>query len=209
MNNLATIYYISQGTNPEEHLSNIEKVCKGGCKLVQLRLKNLAPDIIFTTSKLALSICNKYGSNLIINDHTEIAHDLPVFGLHLGKTDTDINAAQAKISNKIIGGTANTIEDCIRLVNSKVDYIGLGPFRFTTTKTNLEPVLGIAGYQEVLSKLKALKTDIPIYAIGGIMEEDIRPLIKIGVTGVALSGFLSTKKESEIKYIIDTYERST
>ena len=203
MNHWPKIYYISQGATPDSHLFNIENVCKAGCKLVQLRLKDIPHDIVMSTAETALKICNQYDSKLIINDYIEIAEALPVFGLHLGKTDTDLRQAKLKLSEKIVGGTANTFEDCMRLANANADYIGLGPFQFTKTKSNLEPMLGKPGYRAIITKLRSLKIDIPIYAIGGIQEKDIAPLIDLGLAGVAVSGLLSNKQESQIKHIIN------
>jgi thiamine-phosphate pyrophosphorylase len=67
----------------------------------------------------------------------------------------------------------------------KVDYIGLGPYKFTTTKENLSPVVGYEGY---LSILEELRSDIPIIAVGGITIDDVSEIIKAGVYGIAVSG---------------------
>ncbi|MCX7729558.1 MAG: thiamine phosphate synthase, partial [Bacteroidia bacterium] len=70
-----------------------------------------------------------------------------------------------------------------------VNYIGLGPFRFTTTKENLSPVLGLKGYQNIISSLPGNAP--PIFAIGGIQKEDIPALLQIGVYGIAVSSLIN------------------
>ncbi len=79
---------------------------------------------------------------------------------------------------------ANTLEDCENLIKKKVDYIGLGPYKFTSTKTNLSPILGLEGYQTILD---ALKTDTPIIAIGGITLSEVSTILDTGVFGIAVS----------------------
>jgi thiamine-phosphate pyrophosphorylase len=68
------------------------------------------------------------------------------------------------------------------------DYLGIGPFRFTTTKKNLSPVLGLEGYSSILSQMKEANIEIPVVAIGGITYEDIPAILHTGVNGIALSG---------------------
>ena len=91
-------------------------------------------------------------------------------------------------NGKIIGGTANTIEDIVRLHKQGADYIGCGPFRFTTTKKKLSPVLGLEGYKSIVQNMRDKGIDLPIVAIGGITVADIPAIMATGVTGIALSG---------------------
>lgn len=198
------IYYISQGTTPEDHLRNITNVCEAGCKLVQLRLKNYSVEVSTKTALEAKIICDFYGAQLIINDLIEVAKITNSSGIHLGKNDANPEEAQQQLGfKKIIGGTANTLEDCLYLISQKVDYIGLGPFKFTTTKNQLSPILGIEGYQSILSKVREKGYEIPIYAIGGIAESDAEELFKAGVYGIAVSELLSDKPLEKIKNIIN------
>jgi len=148
---IPTLHFISQGKTPEEHLYHIQKACTAGAELVQLRLKKLPGKVVWETAKKAREITEKYQTRLIINDFYKIAAAVKADGVHLGKTDTCPTVARKELSSwQIIGGTANTLEDCETLIDKKVDYIGLGPFRFTETKENLSPVLGLNGYQLAL-----------------------------------------------------------
>lgn len=196
------LYYISQGVTPKEHLQNIQKVCEAGCKLVQLRLKESSEDTYISIAKKAKNICEKYNAKLIINDNIKVAQTIKADGIHLGKNDlSPIIARKTLVNKSIIGGTANTLEDCIELINQGVNYIGLGPFKFTNTKKNLSPIIGLNGYEKIIKSIK--NTNIPVYAIGGITSADFESLYKTGVFGIAISGLISNKSVSEIKKIIE------
>ncbi|WP_282049907.1 thiamine phosphate synthase [Maribacter aquivivus] len=183
---IPTLHYISQGSTPKEHLENIQKACSSGAELVQLRLKNQPEKIVLETALQAREITSKLQALLIINDHYKIAAAVKADGVHLGKLDSCPTKARKELASwQLIGGTANTLEDCKTLIHKKVDYIGLGPFRFTKTKENLSPILGINGY---LTILEELKTELPVIAIGGIVIDDVSELMKTGIHGIAVSG---------------------
>lgn len=198
------LHYISQGASPTQHLENIKKACVSGIDLVQLRLKNETKHVVLETAKKARKITSKHDVLLIINDHFKIAVQVQADGVHLGKSDTCPLIARATLETwQIIGGTANTLEDCQTLIDKKVDYIGLGPFRFTKTKGNLSPVLGQQGY---VSLVKKLQTKTPIIAIGGIIQTDVSSIIKTGVYGIAVSGEITRdfNSISNFKTLINT-----
>ncbi|WP_339723686.1 thiamine phosphate synthase [Maribacter stanieri] len=183
---IPTLHYISQGSTPKEHLENIQKACSSGAELVQLRLKKQPEKVVLETAQKAREITSKFQVLLIINDHYKIAAAVKADGVHLGKLDSCPTKARKELASwQLIGGTANTLEDCKTLIHKKVDYIGMGPFRFTKTKENLSPVLGINGYVTILEELK---TAIPVIAIGGIVIDDVSALMKTGVHGIAVSG---------------------
>lgn len=201
-NFLTPLYYISQGGSPLIHLQNIENVCRAGVRLVQLRMKNIDEQLYLETAIEAKQICNKYNTTLIINDNIEVAKKVGV-GVHLGKEDESIGKAKTVLENVLIGGTANTLTDCLELIDKKVDYIGLGPFKFTETKKKLSPILGEEGYRKIINELKKQGHTIPIYAIGGIIEDDFNLLFDVGVYGIAVSGLLSSTNEKTVKRIVD------
>ncbi|WP_298476155.1 thiamine phosphate synthase [uncultured Maribacter sp.] len=183
---ISKLYYISQGATVKEHLENIQKACQSGAELVQLRLKNVSEKKILKAAEQAREITSHFQTRLIINDHYKIAKKVKADGVHLGKEDTCPKEARKHLySWQIIGGTANTLQDCEALIEKEVDYIGLGPYRFTTTKKNLSPVLGILGYQGILD---VLKTNTPIIAIGGILVDDVKEILETGISGIAISG---------------------
>ena len=105
----------------------------------------------------------------------------------------------------IIGGTANTFEDIERLASQGADYIGCGPFRFTTTKKNLAPVLGLEGYRDIIAKMEDAGIDLPVVAIGGITADDIDEILATGVRGIALSGTILRAENpvEEMRFILE------
>ena len=180
------LHYISQGNTPDEHLENIQKACTHGATLVQLRLKNVPINQVLAVAKKVRVVTAHFKTKLIINDYYEIAKEVRADGVHLGKTDSCPTIARKHLYDwQIIGGTANTLEDCQLLIDKKVDYIGLGPLRFTTTKKNLSPVLGLKGYRIIT---ESLKTKTPIIGIGGITLDNVSDLLQTGIYGIAMSG---------------------
>jgi len=180
------LHYISQGSSAKEHLENIQQACTSGAELVQLRLKNTSEKKVLKLAKEAKEITSHFQTRLIINDYYKIAKEVKADGVHLGKTDSCPTIARKHLYTwQIIGGTANTLQDCKTLIEKETDYIGLGPFRYTITKDNLSPVLGLDGYTSIV---KALKTKTPIIGIGGITISDVTDILKTGISGIAVSG---------------------
>jgi len=180
------LHYISQGNSPKEHLENIQKACSAGSELVQLHLKNVSEKKYLKIATTAREITSHFQTRLIINEHFKIAKDIKADGVHLGKTDSCPTIARKHLYTwQIIGGTANTLQDCETLISKDVDYIRLGPFRVTTTKDNLNPVLGLNGYTAII---EALKTETPIIGVGGITTAAITDILETGVSGIAVSG---------------------
>ncbi|MEL4307035.1 thiamine phosphate synthase [Joostella sp. CR20] len=191
---ISRIQYISQGLTPQQHLQNIQKVCENGGQWIQLRIKNETSEEILKAAVQAKEICKQFNAKLIINDHPKIAKMVNADGVHLGKEDMCPTEAQKILGNeKIIGGTANTIHDVKTLIEKGVDYIGLGPFRHTSTKANLSPILGIEGYKTIISQLNEQERKTPIIAIGGIVLNDVEALNSVGIYGVAMSKYLTSE----------------
>src|SRR5690606_3453887 len=190
------LHYITQGNSVKEHLENIQKACNAGTELVQLRLKGISEKKILKAAQEAREITAHFQTRLIINDYYKIAKEVKADGVHLGKTDSCPNVARKHLySWQIIGGTANTIQDCETLLDKQVNYISLGPFRATKTKTDLPPLLGLAGYTAITD---VLKTGTPIIGVGGITTDDITDILATGISGVAVSGAI-TRNFNSIK----------
>jgi len=180
------LHYISQGSSPKEHLENIQKACASGAELVQLRLKNVSEKKLLKLAKEAREITSHFQTRLIINDHYKIAKEVKADGVHLGQTDACPAIARAYLYTwQIIGGTANTLQECETLIGKEVDYISLASFRSTTTKDNVSPVLGLNGYTAIT---EALKTETPIIGVGGITTDDVTDILETGISGIGVSG---------------------
>lgn len=184
---------------------DLESVLQGGCRWVQLRMKD-ATDMQFTEmAERILPICRKYKAILILDDRVHLVNELGADGVHLGKKDMPIKEARKLLGpTMIIGATANTEEDLLSAYESGADYIGLGPFRFTMTKKGLSPILGCEGYRRIMEYRKRHGIIIPVVAIGGIRMEDLKDLHQTGVDGIAVSGLIlnSNDKEQTTKEII-------
>lgn len=152
-------------------------------------MKNYPEAEIMENALRAKELCDEHSAVLIIDDCVEIAMKVKADGVHLGKNDMPVGEARSMLGNGfIIGGTANTFDDVRDLYAAGADYIGCGPFRFTTTKEKLSPVLGLDGYREITRRMHNCQMDIPLVAIGGITLEDVRHIMETGVNGIAVSG---------------------
>ena len=183
------IQFITHSNNRYGYVDGARLALEGGCRWVQLRMKE-ATEVEFMAAAAEIGrLCKEHGATFVLDDHVEWVVKTGADGVHLGKNDMPIDEARKILgSDKIIGGTANTFEDVERLYRQGADYIGCGPFRFTTTKKNLSPVLGLEGYQHIVDQMKSHGINLPIVAIGGILESDIKSILATGVSGIAVSG---------------------
>lgn len=183
------LQFITHFTDRYSYYDSARMALEGGCRWIQLRMKDATPEEVRTEAVRVQALCKEYGATFIIDDQVELVKELHADGVHLGKKDMPIAEARQILGKDfIIGGTANTFEDVQMHYQAGADYIGCGPFRFTTTKKNLSPILGLEGYTSIVSQMKATGINLPIVAIGGITYDDIPAIMQTGVTGIALSG---------------------
>ncbi|WP_367772234.1 thiamine phosphate synthase [Flavobacterium sp. WC2421] len=189
------LQYISQGNTIKKQLYAIHSALDNGCDWIQMRFKNPNVLEVLTLAEAVKKLTQDYTSTFIINDNVQLAKQLDADGVHLGLTDMGIIEARSILGpSKIIGGTANTFEDILRRAAEDCDYIGLGPFQYTTTKQNLSPILGLEGYCDIIEKMRTYCIKIPIYAIGGIDFENIENLMETGIYGIAVSSLITKNK---------------
>ncbi len=183
------LQFITHYTDRYTYFDSARMALEGGCRWIQLRMKEATEEEVEKEAIRVQDLCRQYGATFIIDDHVALAKKLHADGVHLGKKDMPIAEARKLLGKDfIIGGTANTFEDVQMHYAAGADYIGCGPFRFTTTKKNLSPVLGLEGYRNIVSRMKEAGINLPIVAIGGIAFEDIPAIMQTGVSGIALSG---------------------
>lgn len=200
------LQFISHYTERYSYLDSIRLALEGGCRWIQLRMKDASDEEVRPVAIEALQMCRNVGATFIIDDRVELVKELGADGVHLGKNDMPISEARKVLGSAfIIGGTANTFEDVKAHYEASANYIGCGPFRFTTTKKNLSPVLGLEGYRHIVEQMEEANIHLPIVAIGGITAEDISAIMQTGVTGIALSGTIlhAEKPIDEMKKIIN------
>ena len=161
----------------------------GGCRWIQLRMKNATDDEIRTEALKLRDICHEKACILILDDKVELCKELKLDGVHLGQHDMPVPQARQILGEEaIIGATANTPEQALQAAKEGADYLGVGPFRFTTTKEKLAPTLGTEGLAKIVETLRNDLRRIPVVAIGGITPDDIDDIMQTGVNGVAVSG---------------------
>jgi thiamine-phosphate pyrophosphorylase len=200
------IQFISHYSERYSYLDSIQLALEGGCRWIQLRMKDATDNEVRPIAIKAQQLCRQYHATFIIDDRVALVRELGADGVHLGKNDMPIREARQLLGpDFIIGGTANTFEDAKAHYEASADYIGCGPFRFTTTKKKLAPVLGLEGYRSIIHQIREARIDIPVVAIGGITKADIPAILQTGITGIALSGTVLRADDpiAEMNHIIN------
>lgn len=188
MRAIARLHFITQPVDGFSYPEIVERACCAGVSWVQLRLKGVSFLDWVGIARNVRWVCQRYEAKLIINDNPFVAKEVQADGVHLGQKDIDPREARALLGvDAIIGGTANTLTEAKELADKSVDYIGLGPLRFTKTKQELSPILGVAGVQEVVGGLRDAGIQIPIIVVGGVTNSDVKALQQVGAHGVAVS----------------------
>lgn len=206
------VQFITHHNETYSYIDSVHLALKGGCRWIQLRMKNSDKEEIEQTAIIVKNLCKQYGATFIINDHVDTCIKVNADGVHLGKNDMTVKNARLILGDTyIIGSTANTFEDVNQAFKDGANYIGCGPLRFTTTKEKLSPTLGLDGYKSIVSSMKTHNIDIPVFAIGGIVIDDIQPLMDIGLHGIALSSYILNAKNpiETMNKIINNTNKST
>ena len=201
------LQFITHYSERYSYVDSARIALEGGCRWIQVRMKDAEVSLLEETALVIQRMCKECGATFIVDDHVLLAKKINADGVHLGKNDMSIGEARKILGDSfIIGGTVNSFEDVLRVVQSgSPDYFGCGPFRFTSTKQNLAPILGSEGYKDITNKLRNNSIDIPLVAIGGISRNDIPVLLESGVNGIALSSSI-LKTDNPIKEMRDIVE---
>lgn len=183
------LQFITNATDKYSIIQEVEMALEGGCKWIQLRMKDETKECITNMARTIQPLCKEKECIFVVDDWVEVAQELNLDGVHLGKSDMPPAEARELLGQQyIIGATANSFEDIALLSHLDIDYIGLGPYHFTSTKKLLSPIIGIDGYTDIMKQCVANNIVTPIVAIGGIEGDDIEPLMATGLSGVAVSG---------------------
>lgn len=186
-------------TNTEAMASpaeQIKAVIAGGCRWVQVRMKEASDEEISQVISDIKPLCLETETFLLLDDRVELAKKLDVGGVHLGREDMLPSKARMLLGPAaVIGVTANTIDDIKAVRSLDVDYIGMGPYKTTTTKKNLAPLLGLEGVRNLCTEMKQLEIDLAHVAVGGISLDDVVPLMEAGCNGIAVSGAIANARD--------------
>ncbi len=183
------LQYITNTRCEKSVVDQVRAVLDGGCRWIQVRMKDASDEEIGKVIEQIKPWCLETEAFLLLDDRVELAKTLDVGGVHLGKKDMLPSKARMILGPAaVIGVTANSFEDIEAVRYLDIDYLGIGPFRFTETKKNLAPILGIEGLQQINDLMVRNEINIPRVAIGGIKLEDVEAVMKTGVNGIAVSG---------------------
>ncbi len=207
------LQFITHCNEKYSYIDSARIALEGGCRWIQLRMKEASEQLMEETALIIQQMCKDCGATFIIDDNVALAKKINADGVHLGKNDMPIAEARKMLGDKfIIGGTVNSFDDILQhLQGANPNYFGCGPFRFTSTKKNLAPILGTEGYRYITAKMNENNINIPLIAIGGICKEDIAQLIDCGVNGIALSSSIlnASNPISEMKDITNIITNRT
>ncbi len=173
----------------------IDSLGKAGCRLVQLRAKELSAGEFLAWAKAGVTAARRHGVALIVNDRADVALLSGASGVHVGQADISVSAARRVLGNEaIIGLSTHSLEQAKDAEAKAVDYVAIGPVFATKTKSDpayAEP-LGLSAVREVRRAVQK-----PLVAIGGITIERARKLTEGGVDGVAVISGL--KKDTSLE----------
>ncbi len=194
MKSISPFQVLTQDIPEVTHEAQAQGALQGGARWVQLRVKGRTEVEVEAIAAGVLAMCIIHKAVLILNDYVDIALRVGAHGVHLGLDDMPVAKARQILGPRaIIGGTANTVKDIRMHVDQGADYVGVGPFRFTATKHNLAPVLGLEG----LSALARECAGVRLIAIGGIGPADVRSIMNTGVHGIAVSSAINSAPDPQ------------
>jgi len=182
--NLPKIYPITDSRIAKlTHAEQVQKLIKGGAKIIQLRDKHASPEDFYESAKEALEIARKRNVKIIINDRVDIALALKADGIHLGQDDLPPEQARVILGERaIIGFSTHNLAQAVEATNLPINYLAVGPVYATRTKENPEEIVGLRGVKKVREAIG----DFPLVAIGGITSKNFSSVLEAGADSVAV-----------------------
>ena len=172
--------------------SQVEEALKGGATFIQLREKELDEEHFLEEAKEIKELCRRYQVPFVINDNVEIALAVDADGVHVGQSDMEAGDVRAKLGpDKIIGVSAQSVEQAVMAEQNGADYLGVGAVFPTGSKADALEV----SHDTLKAICKAVK--IPVIAIGGISKENILELSGSGICGIAVISAIFAKDDIE------------
>ena len=192
------LQFITHHTARRDEIDGTRAVYEGGCRWVQLRMKEAADEEYLRTGREVGRQCHANGATILLNDRVHLVAELGADGVHLGKNDMPPREARALQGHaKNNAATANTFDDIVRAAAEGADNLGFGPFRFTEPNRNLSPLHGLEGYRRIAAQCREGGIALPVVAIGGLNKSNILELSGTGVDGVALVSAIFSAEDIE------------
>lgn len=178
--------------NGETLYSQVEKALKGGATFMQLREKDLDEESFLKEAVEIKELCRKYGVPFVINDNVDIALSMDADGVHVGQSDMEALDVREKLGpDKIIGVSAQTVEQALLAEKHGADYLGVGAVFHTGTKLDADDV----SFETLKEICQAVS--IPVVAIGGITRDNLMKLKGSDIAGVAVVSAIFAQKDIE------------
>lgn len=197
MNNVdLTLYLVtdSTGLSTEELCERVDKACRGGATLVQLREKNRTTCEYIRLAEEVKTVTDRYGVPLIIDDRVDVALAVSAAGVHVGAEDMPVSTVRRIVGEKlIVGATAKTVEAALKAQSDGADYLGTGAIFPTATKVKTV-LTDVSVLREICHTVK-----IPVCAIGGLNYDNCDILKDCGISGIAVVSAIM-KSERPEKY---------
>jgi len=179
--------------NRFSHLELAAMAISGGADTIQFRQKNGSTREMIEIARNMKELCDRAGVTFIVNDRIDIAIAVEADGVHLGQDDFPIRLARRLLGNdKIIGGSAGSLEEALKCVSEDVDYIGFGPLYPTTSKEDAGPVTGIGMLKRLLKDIH-----LPVIAIGGVDSGNVSEIMRLGAYGIAVISAVCCQDDPE------------
>ncbi|KLT65073.1 thiamine phosphate synthase [Pedobacter sp. BMA] len=188
MKYIEKLQYITHDIVQLTHIEQVQLACEAGAKWIQYRCLSKTDAELLEDINIIAQICDDWGTTLIVTDHVHLNGKADIQGFHIEDMNADFTALRKLVGKDItLGGSANTVENLVRIAKEGADYIAVGPFAGTRTKPNNLPAMGLNGYSDLMDGLEDLNIQVPVLAVGGITIHDVDALMQTGVYGIAVS----------------------
>lgn len=200
------LHFITHDLPQSSHIEQVQVACEAGAKWIQYRCLSKADDELLADINLIAEICDDWGATLIVTNHIHLKGKADIQGFHIEDMDADLIALRKQIGEEFtLGGSANTIDQLIKLANDGADYAGFGPFNITSTKPNDYPLVKTDEYNNAVHILKSANIDLPVVAVGGVTLADVQALMATGIFGIAASSAIN-QAENMYEAYLDFYK---
>ena len=190
------LQFITHDIPQHTHVEQAQIACEAGAKWIQYRCLTKGDEELLADINAIASICDDWGATLIVTDHIHLKGKADIQGFHLEDMDADFVELRKQIGDEYtLGGSANTVENLIRLANEGADYAGFGPFSITKTKPNNASLIGYQGYAYAVEQLELQQINLPFLAVGGVTLADVDALLETEVYGIAVSSAINQAQD--------------